>query len=87
MRIYEKHVTIELLSNKIWSDKIHLLSLICQCQDVCGNDLTMDWFNLLKHLVRVKESYGLEDKIFGSYNTMEDYKIMAISDISLSSKF
>lgn len=38
----------------------------------------MDWINLLERLVRVKESCGLEDKIFESYNTMEDDKIMAV---------
>lgn len=49
-----------------------------QCQDVCDNDFAMDWFSLLEHLVRVKETCSLEDKISGSYNTMRDYKIMAI---------
>lgn len=49
MSIYEKHRTIELLWNKMWSDKIHLVCLRYQCQDVCGNGFTMDWFNLLEY--------------------------------------
>ena len=49
-----------------------------QCQDVCDHDFAMDWFSLLEHLVRVKETCSLGDEISESYNTMRDYKIMAI---------
>ena len=49
-----------------------------QCQDVCDHDFAMDWFSLLEHLVRVKETCSLGDEISESYNTLRDYKIMAI---------
>lgn len=75
----------------MWSDKLYLFSLRYQCQDVCGNDFTIDWFNLLEHLVRVKKFCSLEDKNVERFplkitllkdSNIEDYKIMTVlSDI------
>lgn len=70
----------------MWTDQVHPFSLRYQCQDVCGNDFTVDWLSLLEQLVRVKEPRNSEDQMFGSSNTTEDCKGMAVlPDIHQSS--